>query len=71
MPVYNHFYLLTNPATGAASLDPRVLSMDGPQIPVEIQVPNALAQSLGQQGQPVPTPVTGYALIELVPLLLR
>ena len=64
MPVYNQFYLLTNPATGATSFDPRGLSVDGPKIPVEIQIPNALAQSLGQQGMPVPTPVTGYALID-------
>jgi hypothetical protein len=38
--------------------------MVGPLLPVEVHVPQALAALLTSQGQPVPAPVTGWALID-------
>lgn len=63
MPVYNHFYLVT-PPPGSSPFHPGPLSIGGPKLAVEIHVPTALASQLAQQGGPVPSPITGYALID-------
>ncbi len=43
---------------------PAVLAQIGPVVPIQIEVPQALNKQLTAAGQPVPAPITGYALID-------
>ena len=36
----------------------------GPQIPIDISLPQNLVQKLSQQGQQIPTPISGHALVD-------
>lgn len=60
MPVYNWHYWPIQGQIGTAD----ILRAGGPLLPVEVAVPDALAQYLTQQGQAVPAPVIGVALID-------
>lgn len=68
MPVYNRFYFLStsgSPAPGGSvALHPGPLFAVGPQIPVNVQMPQALASLLTQQQKPVPNPISGVALLD-------
>ena len=64
MPVYNHFYLV-QPILGGSPFHSGPLATFGPGLPVQINFPNALASLPSQQGKPVPTPVSGKALIDI------
>jgi len=62
VPTHNQFY--RDPAGNPA---PVLLAAAGPVLQVELHVPQALATILVAQGQPVPPPETGWALIDTVP----
>ena len=59
MPVHNR--LVTGPD---GSINPGGLVNLGAFFPVEIKVPDALAESLTQAGRAVPAPLSGMALID-------
>jgi hypothetical protein len=59
MPVHNQFLL--GPKN---QLNPNLLRLKGPVVHVEIQIPTVLAQTLQQQGKPLPQPVTGFCLVD-------
>lgn len=58
MPIHNRFFLQGN------RLNPHVLAQIGPLLQVEVSVPTALERHLTAQNQPVPPPVTGWALLD-------
>ena len=60
MPVHNRFVL--NPANN--SPDQALLAVAGAVLPIEIHVPPVIAQALVARGDPVPTPMSGLALID-------
>ena len=60
MPVYNRHYWPDVSQVGA----PDGLVWYGPVIPVEVAVPQALAQHLVNANLPVPAPIAGWALID-------
>lgn len=64
MPLVSRFFYLVDPKTGKPQVHPVPLMVDGPQLDVEVEVPDALKTVLTQQGKPVPRPVTGKALID-------
>lgn len=65
MPVYNSaFQQPTQGQPGAVLPFPKGLQVAGPIVPVQVEVPVALASQLQQAGQPVPTPIPGLALID-------
>ncbi len=68
MPVYNRFYLASTsptPTTGTSgALHPGPMWALGPRLPVNVQMSQALANVLTQQGKPVPNPVSGEALLD-------
>lgn len=65
MPVYNFGHYLVPQGTGQApSPFPAGLRMSGPVIPVQIEIPSALADRLQQSGQAIPAPVSGLALVD-------
>ncbi len=43
---------------------PEHLKKEGPLLPIEISIPQALVDYLTQQNMPLPTPATGMALID-------
>lgn len=58
MPVHNRFFLQNN------QIGPNVLVQTGPLLQVEVSIPPTLARFLTAQNQPIPPPVTGWALID-------
>lgn len=65
MPIFNRYFLVPDPNTpGRGVFGGGVLFNAGPRLPVEVKVPNALANYLTQKGQPVPSPVSGEALVD-------
>lgn len=63
MPVHNHFYT-AQPPGGQPQPFPQGLQLAGPCLPVQVEVPPALAAQLQQTGQAVPAPLAGFALID-------
>lgn len=61
MPIRNQLYWAPGPM---GTLSPTLLSDIGPVLQVEVHVPNRLALLLQAQGQPLPAPVTGWALLD-------
>ena len=43
---------------------PLGLTMSGPIVQIQVEVPEALSKQLSDSGQPIPQPVTGSALID-------
>jgi hypothetical protein len=65
MPIFNRYFLIPDPNTqGNTTFGHEALFNAGPRLPVEIKIPNALANYLTQKGQPVPSPVSGDALVD-------
>ena len=44
--------------------NPAALAQGGPQVPVQIAVPEVLAKLLAESGKPAPAPVSGMALLD-------
>ena len=64
MPVHNRIAAIPK-TDGKGFIDFRgALVVQGPIVPVQIEIPDALAQQLQKQGSPVPAPVLGVALID-------
>jgi hypothetical protein len=63
MPIFNFGFSRNDPAGPPVPL-PAALAEAGPITPVEVHVPQELAQLLESQGQPVPPPQTGFVLID-------
>ena len=63
MPIYNHFYPDQNQQIGTPQ-SIQNLFIQGPLLPVVVSLPPAYIQLLQQQGQPVPAPVPGLALVD-------
>ena len=59
MPIHNG--LITDPS---GSFSPDGLIAVGAFFAIEVHVPPEIAEVLTQQGQPIPTPVSGFALID-------
>jgi len=59
MPIHNRFFRRPN-----QEQSPEGLSSVGPLLQVQVMVPPAFAVLLGQNNQPIPTPGTGWALID-------
>jgi hypothetical protein len=62
VPTLNKIYGIQGQAAG--TLGPGALRDIGPVLQVEISVPNILAALLAQQGQAIPAPLTGLALVD-------
>ncbi len=58
MPVYNYYYLVDG------KFNPGTLTVHGPTIPVQVDVPSALAQAMNVTGQQIPQGIPGRALID-------
>jgi hypothetical protein len=63
VPVHNQFYT-AQPPGGQQQPFPQGLQLAGPCLPVQVEVPPALAAQLQQTGQVVPAPAAGFALID-------
>ena len=61
MPIHNHFFRRPNQGQEPA---PEGLLGAGPLLQVQVEVPQALAAYLSGQGQPIPAPQSGWALID-------
>jgi hypothetical protein len=61
MPVHNHFFRRQNQGQEPS---PEGLMGAGPLMQVQVEVPQALAAYLSKQGQPIPAPQSGWALID-------
>lgn len=59
MPLYNGEF-----RTSAGTPGPGGLRGAGPVLPVEVAVPSALSKLLAQQGQNIPSPISGFVLID-------
>lgn len=60
MPVFNGGW--TNQKTGRS--DPKTLQQRGPLLQIEVSIPDVLANKLNKENKAIPTPVTGYGLID-------
>jgi len=58
VPVYNSFYLVDQ------KIDPRLLQIRGPIIPVEVGVPAKVVEIWTHEGKTIPKPITGFALLD-------
>lgn len=59
MPIHNRFYL-----DPSKSLNPSGLQAIGPVLSVEVSLPTSLAEILASQGEEMPSPVAGLALVD-------
>lgn len=59
MPVYNGEF-----RTEAGQPGPGGLAKFGPILPVELAIPSSLSRMLAEQGQNIPSPVSGFILID-------
>lgn len=59
MPVHNHFFLQKN-----GQFNPNILVNTGPLLNVEVSIPKELADILTEQEKVLPSPKTGFALID-------
>lgn len=65
MPIYNSGFQQQSATPGSSVAPfPRGLQLAGPVLPVQVEVPTALANQLRQTGQMVPAPAPGLALID-------
>ena len=65
MPVHNVYPAGgVHPTSGQVIHPADLLAALGLVLSVEIKVPPALAAALTSQGQPIPSPVSGYALVD-------
>ncbi len=63
MPVENRFAAIPDGSGGFLDFK-NALAWQGPILPVQVEIPTALAALLQKEGKPVPTPVQGVALID-------
>ena len=63
MPIYNGHFVENDPA-GGQRLSPTTLAALGPVLAVSVSIPQALAAFNTRQQIPLPSPITGLALID-------
>ncbi len=63
MPLFNSQFFENDPA-GGHRLGPTTLANLGPVLAVSISIPQALADLYTRQQRPLPSPITGIALID-------
>ncbi len=63
MPVYNSQFFENFP-DGRHKISPLVLATIGPVLAVSVSIPQALAELYTKQQVPLPSPITGMALID-------
>ncbi|MGH2493204.1 MAG: hypothetical protein ACRDIV_00700 [Ktedonobacteraceae bacterium] len=63
MPVYNSQFFEDDPG-GDHRISPTVLANFGPILTVSVSIPQALADLYARQQIPLPSPITGIALID-------
>src|SRR5947209_20320275 len=63
MPIYNGHFVENDPA-GGQRLSPTTLAALGPVLAVSVSIPQALAAFNTRQQIPLPSPITGIALID-------
>ena|SRR2546425_5574102 len=63
MPVYNSQFLENLPG-GGQRISPAVLASVGPILDVSVSIPQALTDFYTRQQIPIPSPITGIALID-------
>jgi len=63
MPVYNSGHQEVMP-NGTARPWPPGLRATGPVIPVQVEIPPALAEQIESKGEATPAPKTGFAIID-------
>ncbi len=63
MPIYNGHFVESLPA-GGQRLSPTTLAALGPVLAVSVSIPQALAAFYTRQQIPLPSPITGLALID-------
>ncbi len=63
MPVFNSQFFENDPS-GGHRLGPAILAHLGPVLAVSVSIPQALADLYTRQRIPLPTPVTGMALLD-------
>lgn len=61
MPIYNYFSFKPD---GNILIDSSILRSAGPLVNVEISIPTVLAQLYDQIKQPIPAPITGWAMLD-------
>lgn len=66
MPVHNSFnFSVPQPGSGGLpQCNPGGMRIMGPVLPIQIEIPTALAMQLQQTGQAIPTPVSGFGLVD-------
>lgn len=57
-------HLFENTPDGKQLISPKILAQNGPIINVIISIPQALAEIYTKQNEQVPTPITGFGLID-------
>ena len=62
MPVYNSQAFANVP--GGQQITHAVLSVNGPILDISVSIPQALANLYARQQIPLPSPITGIALID-------
>src|SRR5260370_8627307 len=63
MPIYNGHFVESLPA-GGQRLSPTTLAALGPILAVSVSIPQALAAFYTRQQIPLPSPITGLALVD-------
>jgi hypothetical protein len=63
MPIFNSQFFENDPA-GGHRLGPTTLANLGPALAVSVAIPQALADLYTRQQRPLPSPITGIALID-------
>lgn len=65
MPIYNYGPHVANPpGTTQPQLFPGGLQLAGPVVPIQIEIPSALAAQLQRVGTAIPAPVPGIGLVD-------
>lgn len=64
MPIYNSHFVENHPA-GGQRLSPTTLALLGPVLSVSVSIPQALAAFYTRRQIPLPSPITGPALIDI------
>jgi len=64
MPIFNTSFFAQQIGVPPQQPAPGMLLQAGPILPVQVQVPAALAQQLQATNQAIPTPIAGIALVD-------
>src|SRR6266446_5202633 len=63
MPVFNS-HLFEGTPDGRQNFSPKALAQQGPFLEVSVSIPQALVEFYAKENIPIPSPITGIALID-------